>query len=173
MRVTGILIALAILMAACAGRSRTGAGEEKKISAPPVEVRVGESVFEPLPEGFTKRYQPDVRLAARWENDRLSVALSNQTTRTLTVSAANLGVLVNGQLIRITPENAVAQFPASVLAPGEGATGAVRFRESLGDLKGQRCVFHHPLARPSLCIIRGPAPKPIPAPPGPSSQSPR
>lgn len=119
-----------------------------------LEVQVGQSIFEPESEEFMERYQPHIQMAARWENDRIFVSVLNRTTQTITVSAGNFAVIVDGDLHRVTHQSAMVQFPETTLAPQGAASGTIKF-PNLGNLTGRSLVFYHPPeVRPSMCIIK-------------------
>lgn len=134
-----------------------------KPKADKIQVEVGESLSESHSAEFVKRYQPDVRLIARWQRDRdagksggrLWVSVTNRSDKTFQVRAGDFAVITKDRAVhRVTPAEVLAQFPASDLAPGASASGTLLFR-NLGNLTGEKCVFNHsPEVRPSVCVIR-------------------
>jgi hypothetical protein len=156
----------ALLIGCSRGRGAdAAAGEQAPSPTKQPTLEVG-GLFEPLSPEELARYQPDVRLGARWHEGYLWVTIRNQTDRPLRVHPANFGVSVrHKELYRVTRDRVRSQFPVGALEPKAMASGRFRFLD-LGDLTGEYCFFNHPDVRPSRCaILAGPptlGPKPTP-----------
>lgn len=148
------ILATALLAGACAGRQADPAAGQ---SPPEAEPRVyDDRIFEELSPEALERYQPDLRLAAFQEVDgALTVYVRNETERTLTVTPADFGLIVEGKLHPLRPGMGLLRFPVARLEPQGMATGRLRLHD-FDDLEGQFLVCRHPELRPSRCRIRGP-----------------
>jgi hypothetical protein len=165
----GLIGALLIYGAAllCAGCSNAS----KQIAAglPEATAITEEGLFDPMTPQELERWQPDVRLAAWWENGEVCVVVRNRTNQDLPVSYVNFGLLVNHQPQRVTMENARVLFPDTVLHAGEMATGRFQFFKS-DNLTGTPLVFKHSKVRPSRCVIRATSKAPAGAKPAPQPE---
>jgi len=126
---------------------------------PAVEVGVGSAAA--TNEEHINRNQPDVRMAAVWEDGSVHVQIQNRTTKRLEVGPANFALIVptsktggTRSLIPVEPGKVVLDFPVTQLDPKGLASGRFRFRE-LGNLEGFNLVFKSDdkSVRPSVCRI--------------------
>jgi hypothetical protein len=143
-----LILSLLLALAACSGNQTNNALPESESSQIDLE-----GVFEPMnPEAMT-RFQPDVRMGAVWKDGWVIITIRNRTPRELPVNYTNFGVNYKGRLYRANPADVNAQFPRTILKPGEMASGRLLWRE-LGNLTGCYFVFHHSNARASQAKVR-------------------
>lgn len=146
------LLGMALAVSACSSH-------KTKPEDPAVEVGVGSAAA--TNEEHISRNQPDIRMAAVWEDGSVHVQIQNRTTKRLEVGPANFAVIVptsktggKRSLIPVEPGKVVLDFPVTQLDPGGLASGRFRFRE-LGSLQGCNLVFKSDdkSVRPSVCRI--------------------
>jgi len=174
-RVAGLL-ARAVGLALCLGAALLAAGCSggKKPSGAPSKTAAitEEGLFDPMTPRELERWQPDVRLAAWWDNGQVCVIVRNRTNQDLAVRYANFGVLGNNRVYPVRMEDVRVLFPDAVLHSGEMATGRFQFYK-LGDLTDAHLVFQHSMTRASRCVIRASrAPGGEAEPPPPSGAEP-
>ena len=174
-RVAGLL-ARAVGLALCLGAALLAAGCSggKKPSGAPSKTAAitEEGLFDPMTPRELERWQPDVRLAAWWDNGQVCVIIRNRTNQDLAVRYANFGVLGNNRVYPVRMEDVRVLFPDAVLHSGEMATGRFQFYK-LGDLTDAHLVFQHSMTRASRCVIRATrAPGGEATPPPPSGAEP-
>ncbi len=113
-----------------------------------------------------KRFQPDVKLVAKAQNETVEIEVQNATDKTLPIDAFNFGVILEGEgkeVHKFDPELFTAEFPKVELGPGDSSSGEIMFK-GLGKLAGQRLVFYHADVRPSLAYIQGDGAKAVSVP---------
>ena len=170
----GVPLAAALLFCLGAVFLAAGCSGGKKPSGAPSKTAAitEEGLFDPMTPRELERWQPDVRLAAWWDNGQVCVVIRNRTNQDLAVRYANFGVLGNRKEYPVRMEDVRVLFPDTVLHSGEMATGRFQFYK-LGDLTGAHLVFHHSKTQPSRCVIRATrAPGGEAEPPPPSGAEP-
>jgi len=144
------LLIVAAVLSVSLGCSR----ESAQVIAPDPFVWNEAGDFPEMSPEELEKYQPDMRMSARWENGWVWVQVRNRSGKQLAINEANFAAIVDGKLFRVKPGDAEIFFPRILLRPGEMATGRFRFFE-LGDLAGQKFVFNHTSACPSVVFIEG------------------
>lgn len=167
-RAAGLALCLgaALLAAGCSGGKKPSGAPSKTAAI------TEEGLFDPMTPRELERWQPDVRLAAWWDNGQVCVIIRNRTNQDLAVRYANFGVLGNNRVYPVRMEDVRVLFPDAVLHSGEMATGRFQFYK-LGDLTDAHLVFQHSMTRASRCVIRASrAPGGEAEPPPPSGAEP-
>ena len=167
-RAAGLALCLgaALLAAGCSGGKKPSGAPSKTAAI------TEEGLFDPMTPRELERWQPDVRLAAWWDNGQVCVIVRNRTNQDLAVRYANFGVLGNNRVYPVRMEDVRVLFPDAVLHSGEMATGRFQFYK-LGDLTDAHLVFQHSMTRASRCVIRASrAPGGEAEPPPPSGAEP-